>query len=279
MKKLTALLLTTVFLMPCGFAESGGAPVVTLPASDENGVLAKAVSVDKTMQLVATTRHEEDAALPYQIDTVYPQIEGDNLSAFAQQFNHLVENRVNESVQQFKNYVKADMPHMQTLPDSLKHNSFKMDYTADVLKPGNATLISVRLSVEGMQAGRAHPYHVHETLNVDLSTGKELLLKDFFKPGVNYLTVFSKYASAKLNQKLQDKWMIKDGTAPLAKNYAKWNLNNQGILITFEEYQVAPYVDGAQEVVIPWSVLKNLIEPKAVIAACVKTPGGCDSQI
>lgn len=279
MKKLAALLLTTVFLIPCGFAESSGAPVVTLPASDENGVLPKGVSLGDSMQLVATTKHEEDAGLPYQIDTVYPQIEGDDLSASAQQFNHLVEERVNESVQHFKNYVKADMPHMQTLPDSLKHNSFKMDYTVDVLHPGKSTLISVRLSVEGMQAGRAHPYHVHETLNFDLSTGKELALKDFFKKGVNYLTVFSKYASEQLNQKLQDKWMIKDGTAPLVKNYDKWNLNDQGILITFEEYQAAPYVDGAQEVVIPYGILKNLVAPSSVIAACVKASAGCGSQI
>lgn len=291
MKKLTAVLLTTVFLAPCSFAESA----VSAPPSDVNGVFdiqssasgaasvsvapddakPEAVSIDKNSQIVETSKHEEDAQLPYSIDYSYPQITGDNLSASAQKFNQLVQDRVNKSVQQFKNYVKADMPHMQTLPDSLKHNTFQLDYTVDVLKPAKQTLISLRLTIEGMQAGRAHPYHTHQSLNFDLSTGKELALKDLFKPRVNYLNVFSKYASDTLNKKLQDKWMIKDGTAPLAKNYEQWNLKKQGILITFEEYQVAPYASGPQEIEIPYGVLKNIIALNAPIAVCVKEPGGC----
>lgn len=175
-----------------------------------------------------------------------------------------------KNVTQFKNYVKADMPHMQTLPESVKHNTLSIDYDIETIKPPHQTYISVRLSMEGMQAGRAHPYHQHQTLNFDLTTGKLLELKDLFKPRSNYLAVLAKQANKSLNAKLQDKMMINDGTAPTEKNYQLWNLESDGILITFDEYQVAPYVDGAQEVAIPYSQLSSLLKVKSPLLACVK---------
>lgn len=288
MKKLAILFLTSLFLMSAGYADtavsgtetpsakanagldidinstaSGTASISVHP--DETKHASESTVIDKNMQIVNTTKHEANEELPYSIDYSYPQISGDNLSASAEKFNQLVLDMVNKSVQQFKNYVKADMPHMQTLPDSLKHNSFRMDYTIDVLKPRKQTLISLRLSIEGMQAGRAHPYHTHQVLNYNLHTGKVLALKDLFKPRANYLNTFSKYASTELNNKLQDKWMIKDGTQPLQKNYQQWNLQDKGILITFDEYQVAPYADGPQEILIPYTALKTLLAHNAPI--------------
>lgn len=277
MKKLALLLLTTLALSNYSFAEVPKTDA-SVSASEENTKQATipSVAIDDTMDIDATTKHEEDSQLPYQIDYSYPQITGDNLSPAALKFNQLVLDAVNKNVLQFKNYVKADMLHMQTLPDSLKHNSLRIDYKIDVLKPAKQTLISLRISIEGMQAGRAHPYHKHEMLNYDLTKGTVLTLKDLFKPRVNYLAVFSKVASAELNKKLQDKWMIKDGTAPLAKNYQLWNLNNKGIAIMFEEYQVAPYVYGAQEIEVPYSAIKNLLALNAPIASCAKDIKGCE---
>lgn len=298
MKKLTLLLLTTLFLTHYCFAESAvsGAAV---PATDANNGFdidihstpsgansvsvhpdeakqtpTQPVSIDQNKKIVTVQKHEEDTQLPYTMDYSYPQITGDNLPQTAQKFNQLVLESVNKSVQQFKNYVKADMPHMQTLPDSLKHNSFRMDYTVNVLKPAKQNLISLRLSIEGMQAGRAHPYHTHQVLNYDLNRGTVLALKDLFKPRANYLSAIANYANTELNQKLQDKWMIKEGTAPLAKNYQLWNLENKGILITFEEYQVAPYASGPQAIEIPYDTLKNLIAHNAPIVGCIKD--GCE---
>jgi len=292
MKKL-AILFISVLMAQYSFAEavvSGTASVVDAntgfdlplavsgansPSSEAKEAEKESVSINAQMEIVATVKHEEDAQLPYTIDVSYPQITGENLSTQAKEFNRLVNEMVSKSVQQFKNYVKADMPHMQTLPESVKHNGFNINYDIDVVKPVNHILISLRLSIEGMQAGRAHPYHTHQVLNFDLNKGKVLTLKDLFKSRANYLSVFAKYASKELNDKLQDKWMINDGTAPLAKNYQLWNLEDDGILITFEEYQVAPYAAGPQEVEVPYSLLKNLVAPDAPIAVCAKAATGC----
>lgn len=299
MKKLAGTLISTLLLTSVSFAESGSmsedvsAGDLAPPAFDiaENATpdamtatsaptslekkQAESVSLDNGKEIAPTKNHEENQELPYNIDVSYPQISGENLSANEKEFNRLVSDMVQKNVTQFKNYVKADMPHMQTLPESVKHNSLSIDYDIDVIKPMNQTYISIRLSIEGMQAGRAHPYHQHQVLNFDLNTGKVLTLKEFFKPGSNYLNLISKRANKTLNEKLQDKWMINEGTAPTDKNYQLWNLEANDILITFDEYQVAPYVDGSQEVEIPYSELTSLLKAKSPLLACVKDDKGC----
>ena len=141
MKKLAAFLTITAFLSPFSFAEP---TAVNVPV--ETPAIAP-VSINNTMQIEAITKHEKDDELPYTIDYTYPQITGESLSASAEEFNRLMIDMVNKSVQQFKNYVKADMPHMQTLPDSVKHNTFNMNYKVNVIKPAKKTIISVRFKL------------------------------------------------------------------------------------------------------------------------------------
>lgn len=266
MKRMAPLLLTTALCTQLAFADS---------ADELKEAPKESVSITQGMEIAATTKHEENQQAAYTIDINYPQINGEHLTDAAKEFNRLVTALVDSSVQQFKNHVKADAAHMQTLPEELRHNSLNLNYDVDIIKPAHQTLLAVRLSIEGMQAGHPHPYHAYQVLNFDLNKGKKLALKDLFKPNANYLKAFAAYANKKLNSKLQDKWMIKEGTAPLAKNYQLWNLEDDGILITFPENQVAPYVFGAQEVEIPYYTLKNLIASQAPIAACTLAVTGC----
>lgn len=261
MKKLLSITSILCFIWHVSFAETP-APIVAEDADNY-----QAVAITSELKAIPKNLHEDDATLRYTIDADYPEITGENFSSNAEQFNKLVAATVQQEVDQFKKYVKVDAIHMKTLPESAQHNSFKMDYDIDVIKPEEKhPLVVVRFSIEGMQAGRAHPYHVHRVINFDLSKGKALDLQDLFKPHANYLTVLSQYANKKLYETLEDKFMIKDGTAPNPQNYKVWNLESDGILITFDEYQVAPYVAGPQEVLIPYDVLKKIMAPNAPIA-------------
>jgi len=267
-------LICVLFLLlatPITFAEE--VPVVS--ATEEASAINEAVLISDDWKIVPKVAKEDNPELSYTIKATYPQIEGQNLSTQALTFNKLVSNMADQEVQQFKKYVAADMPHMQTLPTEMRNNSLQIEYDIDVVKPGPKTLISVRLKVEGMQAGRAHPYHVHQVLNFDLSTGKVLTLNDLFKPKTKYLAIIANVAKQKLNEKLTDKWMIAEGTQPLAKNFKNWNLENDGILITFDEYQVAPYASGAQEVEVSYADLKNMLSPRSVIYPCAQDPKSC----
>jgi hypothetical protein len=45
-----------------------------------------------------------------------------------------------------------------------------------------------------------------------------------------------------------------------------WHLTSDGLLVTFNEYQVAPYASGPQTVIAPYAQLKGLISPREPLA-------------
>ncbi len=51
------------------------------------------------------------------------------------------------------------------------------------------------------------------------------------------------------------------GAQPTPENYGNWNITPDGLLITFDEYQVAAYAAGPQEVVVPYTELQSVIDP------------------
>ena len=54
---------------------------------------------------------------------------------------------------------------------------------------------------------------------------------------------------------------VASGAAPEEKNYKSWNITREGLEVTFNPYQVASYAEGPQVVVVPYVVLKDLIDP------------------
>lgn len=287
MKKLAALLFSTVLLAHPSYADTNTATTTTANTDTANTAQSnfsgqvdenEPIRIDKSAELVTVTQHDDNDELPYTIEATFPQIKGLHLTENQKQFNQLIYQNVLHTAEQFKNYVQLDLAHAQTLPEEERRNSLTIDYDIDLIKAGSTSIITVRFNMEGMQAGRAHPYHQHEVFNFDLNTGKLLSLKDLFKPRKNYLKIFSAYSKQQLSTKLTDKFMIDDGTAPNEKNYQNWNLEEDGILITFDEYQVAPYVAGAQEVTVPYSLLKNIMSPASPMMICVTNPTQCSDQ-
>ncbi|MCD6039227.1 MAG: pdaC 2 [Gammaproteobacteria bacterium] len=229
-----------------------------------------AVIIDSHLKVISRTQNEENHLLNYTLNSTYPQIIGTPLPIAAQNFNKKINNMVKAEIEQFKNNVKQDFPHIQTLPQDVRKNTLQIDYDVDVIHPEHLSLVSVRLNIEGMQAGRAHPFHLYRVLNFDLTHNKELVLNDLFKPKTNYLHALSNYSNKKLNSSLKDKWMIAKGTKANQANYKNWNIQADSILITFDEYQVAPYSNGPQEVEIPFGELKNIFSPQALIISRAK---------
>lgn len=268
MKKL-ALFASIFFLTHLAFAKTKSDAFLTPtnPNDLSKKVEGEDIQISDTLKIIPQTRHERNETLHYKIDIIYPQISGTHLPLAAKTFNQDVLALVAQQVNQFKTNIAEDKAHMLTLPREIQHNYFKMDYDIDVIFPQNVSIISLRLSAEGMQAGRAHPFHTHTALNFDFTHGKMLALNDLFKSHAAYLAVIAKYSQQHLSHTLKqnDQWMLAEGTKANAKNYKNWNLEEDALLITFDEYQVAPYTYGAQEVEIPYAELKNLLSSKTVV--------------
>ncbi|MFA6549682.1 MAG: RsiV family protein [Candidatus Margulisiibacteriota bacterium] len=130
----------------------------------------------------------------------------------------------------------------------------------------NATAkrLSLKFNALVYYAGAAHPQHWVETLNFDLATGGELSLADACAAGPAYLATLSRICIQDLlgRKELQlDKGWVKQGAGPDLSNFQCFNLTETGLIITFPEYQVAPYAVGELEVSIPLNLLQKRSEP------------------
>jgi hypothetical protein len=209
------------------------------------------------------------------VKMTYPKLESSTNTLNVVNFNDRVMQLLKEQVQSFKEKLAATVPYQKNLPRSANKNELTIDFDSSIVNTHVSPIISVRFSIQGNIGGMAHPFLHHAVINYDLANGQELQLADLFKPEVNYLQILSDYSRNVLSKKLQDPEMVAKGTAPIAENYRIWNINPRGLLITFEEYQVAPYVFGSQKVQIPYSALQHLLAPDSVIANCLKHRKKC----
>ena len=177
---------------------------------------------------------------------------------------------VNNEIDDFKNQVKQSQEFQKNLPKNLRKNTLNIDFNASALTGGNDHILSIRLSMQAYIGGMAHPSLKHVVINYNLDTNQKMELSDLFTPESDYLSVLAEYASDLLARRLMDKQMLMEGTRPNPENYKNWNLKPTGLLITFDETQVAPYVNGTQTVLIPYAKLKKIISPQSILAQCIR---------
>ena len=68
---------------------------------------------------------------------------------------------------------------------------------------------------------------------------------------------------------LEDK-SITEGAGPTSKNYESWTITKKGLGINFDSYQVAPYVAGPQFVMVPYSAIKEHVNPDGPLGQLAK---------
>ena len=135
-------------------------------------------------------------------------------------------------------------------------------------------LISIEFTESAYSRGAAHPNSYTTVLNYDVRNGKKLALADLFNAKSNYVKVISDYCIKDLKQQAKKEKdsmltddMIQSGASARAENFNAWTITKQGLWITFDPYQVAAYAAGPQQVLVPYSALKDLIKADGPIAA------------
>jgi hypothetical protein len=142
------------------------------------------------------------------------------------------------------------------------------DFTVALLTP---ELLSLRLLTYTYASGAAHGGTAVDPWSFDLLTGERLALDDLFTAGADYLPALARAARARLLpvygiDRTARSW-VRDGTRPTPANYAGWALTEEGLELTFAQYQVASYADGMPVVVIPWPELGHLLDPAGPVAS------------
>jgi hypothetical protein len=108
--------------------------------------------------------------------------------------------------------------------------------------------------------GGAHGGHGTYFINLDPSTGKLITLNDLLKPGYEENLrkaaedEFRKSLAMDASTPLSDEgFEFKDDRFQLNANYG---FTNKGIVFVFNVYEIAPYVLGAQEVLVPYEKIR-----------------------
>ncbi|HUE83663.1 MAG TPA: RsiV family protein [Pyrinomonadaceae bacterium] len=222
------------------------------------------------IDIVAKQIKESNKKLKYELAAEYPELTGP-IGANHVKFNREVRALVQKKVSAFKKDVAE--PDGFEAPGEAMGNDLGISYVPAL---ANDDLISIEFDVGSYYAGAAHPNSYSEVVNYDLKNGKLLRLSDLFQPGTKYLEAIAAYCikdlkrQSKTRDSMLDDESIESGAAPKAENYQSWTITRKGLAITFDAYQVGPYAAGPQHVVVPYSIVQNIVNPQGVLAQLTK---------
>jgi hypothetical protein len=222
----------------------------------------------------------------YEIDLTFPQLKG-RLSPQAEKFNRAVRTLVAREVRDFKpTYADLKDKFWEEAADYALRGEYQFTHFAD-------DLISLRLTLF-VDNGGAHSIQLHRVLNFDLKSGRVLKLGDLFRPGERHLQALAAYCIADL--KRQDEEYLRRateiarrqgtpasragsftrdfqiGAGPEAENYGAWNLAAEGVVVSFAACRVFSCADGEKEVLVPYSVLEEILNQDGPAARLATRP-------
>lgn len=265
MKNRTIILtfcLVTVFLLcscqlflPVSFADilaaaQRGEP---LTSSAVSGPTPTPESFNSAISMSEVTRFEESEEFAYTITMAHPLLE--NAGGQGDSFNTIVSLKLLASVNEFRSFAEQSYEEMQDLGGS---SSYTLDY--EVYRFDDH-FISIQFYAEVYFIGAAHPGTTHFVINYDRLTQEEVTIGGLFLPNSHILNVLQFYCAEELNYRFPDGYFDK-GLQTVADNYRNWNLSDEGLVLTFETYQVQAGAAGPQTVLIPYYLLEEFINPE-----------------
>jgi len=213
-------------------------------------------------QLVTLTSvsHTETGVAPapaYTLKAQIPALQGSK-DVRTMNFNNEMTLLTQEEIAKFKDNVAETRPVAGSTGSSY-------DQQYKLFSPAG-NLISLRFQINIYIYQTAHPDAHSRAVNYDLEAGTDVQLGQLFLPGSDYLERMANYCMAQLKARAIGFESFANGAQPVPGNYGNWNITKDGLLITFDEGQVAAYAAGAQEVVIPYTELQSVIDPHGPLA-------------
>jgi hypothetical protein len=233
------------------------APVTSIPTR----AAVTPTTADYTLEVVDSQQISDSPK--YEIQIHKPVLSGPDASV-VNGFNQTVDAMVDTRVSEFQTAISEN----SVPPAELGDVSSSFEITPEIYRPTPA-LISVRFTILQYIAGAAHPFTMLNTLTYDLTTGQFLTLADLFTPGAAYLETISNVALEQLREIFGDA-LFADGAAPTEDNYRNWNLTPDGLLISFQQYQVGPGAAGTMEARIAYAQLASMIRSDGALGTLVE---------
>jgi hypothetical protein len=240
-------------LAACNLPVPAPVPTVTPPVTLPAPPTVTPAPLFTQVVLVAVPYSESGVAPNYTITTSTPALQGSS-DPRVLAFNQAMTDLVQQEIAAFKQDV-ASLP-----AEPIGGGSF-LEITFEQLAP-TGNLLSIKFTIQFYSDGAAHPNTYSRTATYDLEAGSFLTLDRLFLPGADYLDAISAYCKTELATRDIDYDLTSSaGADPLPENYRNWNVTADGLLITFDPYQVASYAAGPQLITIPYADLGAILDP------------------
>lgn len=245
-----------LFLLACNATFTAGYPTPTIAPPTE---LPTATPAPTSQPLtISRLTYEEVGQNPgFTIKAEFPAVL-DNNDTGVSNFNMAAHDLVQTAIDEFKTGISQ-------IPEDPNFTSSFLDVKFTLLSQAD-NIMSIKFDFSFYSAGAAHPGDYSMVLNYDLDQGRELALGDLFIPNSNYLELISNYCIEELSKQPFFTGPFTEGADPAPENYQNWNVTSNGLMITFNTYQVAPGAAGPQIIVIPYGQLTTLIDPQGPLA-------------
>ena len=259
-------------------ADQSGSPTLQATHTVNLPLLANAGQQEGDWQLIPRETESVDENLNVRFRVTAPEMQGDGgdaASNFNQAVEQLVQNETNvgeaaggEPIQDPGGFLLLGYQVTSSSgwegfePYAMAEDNPGTLSAEQVVLDGGHRVIGIVFEIVSYFGG-AHPVSYHHELNFDLSAARVLSLEDLFEPGSDYLDVIAGYSIDELSKNREILFEdFEQYAAPAPENYSVWTITPGGLLIVFEEYQVAPYAAGPQYVVVPYSELAGMLDPE-----------------
>lgn len=176
----------------------------------------------------------------YKIITYYPKTDYPKL-------NNVINDKIYEYIKKFKENVNSsDYPINQYYSLIILYDCYEYD-----------NYISYIFRIEDYTGG-AHPNHRIYTVVYDIKNNVIITIDDLINKNQNILNIFSENSREilKSNDKITSSTMLYEGTKPKKENFTNFIFSKNGIILFFQEYQVAPYSQGEFNVVLDYKKIR-----------------------
>ena len=150
--------------------------------------------------------------------------------------------------------------------DSNKDNTIKYQYEAIYnykIAYNKNNILSIPLTMYEFTGG-AHGLTNIKSFNYGLSTGKELKLEDLFKANSNYKEVINNHIKEEISKQPENYFQGQDGFSSIKDNQ-DFYISDEGIVIYFSLYDIAPYSSGIPMFTITWDEIIDYLENPNII--------------
>ena len=135
----------------------------------------------------------------------------------------------------------------------------------------NGYLLSVLFEGSTDCSGAASQQLWVDSIMIDLSNGQVLTAENLFQLEIptDWKEVLAEKSYGLLMERLGSEMIWDEGLLPTGENFSNMLVTQPGLLVIFDQYQVAAGVAGTPTVIIPWLEIAAIINPQSRISELV----------